>query len=304
MVKVLVTGGTGFVGTHLVSHLAARPGYRVGVIKRPSSQVSWSPEVAARIECFDVQPDGENLPDILASFQPEVVIHLASLFLGQHQYGDIQNLVDANVRFGTRLLDAMARADVRFFMNTSTHWEHQAGGMKYRPANLYAATKKAFEDILVYYVETHHLNAVTFKLFDTYGPFDKRRKLFSFFKEAVGAKTPVDFTPGEQELDLLYVGDLARAYEAGLQYLRSKKDGGYEALFVGSGQKQTLRQVAGVFEKVYEQKLNINWGGRPYRENEIMKLDFDLRPVFQALSWSPEFSLEQGIAATRREESS
>jgi nucleoside-diphosphate-sugar epimerase len=302
MVKVMITGGTGFVGTHLVSHLAARPGYRVGVIKRPSSQVSWSPEAAARVECFDAQPDGENLPGILASFQPEVVVHLASLFLGQHRYGDIKNMVEANIGFGTQLLDAMARADVRLFLNTSTHWEHQAGGTKYRPANLYAATKKAFEDILVYYAKTHHLTAVTFKLFDTYGPFDRRRKLFSFFKEAIGAKTPVDFTPGEQELDLLYVRDLARAYEAGLQYLRSKKDDGYEAFFVGSGQKRTLRQVAGVFEKAYQQKLNINWGGRSYREKEIMKLDFDLRPTFQALSWIPEFSLEQGMAAIRQEE--
>ena len=165
-VKVLVTGATGFVGTHLVSSLLDN-GYDVHCIVRRESDTT-NIDVRSSIFRWD-----ESISELMKYFEKENyngVIHLASLFLSFHKSENIENLISSNIRFGVYLLEASTKNNVNWFINTGTFWQH-FNNEDYNPVNLYSATKEAFLKIAKYYTEVcPSLIFSTIKLSDTFGP--------------------------------------------------------------------------------------------------------------------------------------
>ena len=146
MKTVMITGVTGFIGGALARSLL-RDGVAVHALVRPGADRSLLPAGV----CAQVHPGSSvELARLLSTVAPDAIIHLASLFLAEHEPGQVDELIASNVLFGTQLLEAMALSGVTRFVNTGTSWQHWATP-GYRPVNLYAATKQAFEDILAYY---------------------------------------------------------------------------------------------------------------------------------------------------------
>ena len=165
---------------------------------------------------------------VIGNFQPELaaqgpfdgVVHLASLFMASHRSEDVLPLLTSNILFATRLLDAAVRSGVQWFVNTGTAWQHYEG-RGYSPVNLYAATKQAFESLAQYYVEAHGLRFVTLALGDTYGPGDTRSKLLNLWCRIAKAGTPLDMSAGLQKIDLVYVSDVAEAFQCAVERFQS-----------------------------------------------------------------------------------
>ena len=205
---ILLTGATGFIGSHLVRRLIG-DGWRVHVVARESSRVLL--DGLGGDVCFHVH-DGttEGMIKIVKDAAPVAVFHLASLFLAQHTAGDVTRLMRSNVEFPAQLLEAMAVNDVRMLINTGTSWQHFRN-LEYNPVCLYAATKQAFDAILRFYVDNNALKAITLKLFDTYGPGDPRPKLVNLFQRAAASGAALAMSPGEQLIDLVYIDDAVDA---------------------------------------------------------------------------------------------
>ena len=142
----------------------------------------------------------ESLCAIVKAAAPDVVFHLASLFIAEHQPAEVTALVDSNVRFAAQLAEAMTRAGATRLVNTGSAWEHFEGD---EPANLYAATKRAASEIFRYYAAATPLRVVTLKLFDTYGPDDPRPKLIPALLAAAKSGRKLAMSPGLQKLDLV-----------------------------------------------------------------------------------------------------
>src|SRR5712691_1856623 len=185
MQRVLISGATGFVGRHLVRHLA-KSGVAVGCIVRDKSDAATLGEAAAVLPHHG---STEELHDIVRRFAPQCIVHLASYFVAEHQPQDVAPLIGANLLFATQLADAAAAAGVEHFINTGTAWQHYEGEA-YNPVCLYAATKQAFDDILRYYRERFGMRVVTLELSDTYGPADLRKKLLPLLVERVKDRRP------------------------------------------------------------------------------------------------------------------
>ncbi len=96
------------------------------------------------------------------------------------------------------------------FVNTGTVWQH-FDAAPYSPVSLYAATKQAFADILVFYGEVAGLSVHTIELMDTYGRDDPRAKLIPFLLRAGAEGTTVEMTDGTQLIDLVHVDDAVGA---------------------------------------------------------------------------------------------
>ena len=156
--------------------------------------------------------------------------------------------------------------------------------------------------MLVYYVKGCGFSAVTLKLFDTYGPNDPRPKFFSFLKRSLKEKAKVDFSPGDQKLDVIFIEDVVDAYRKAIDYLANQSQARHDIFFIGSGKGLKLKDIVAAFEDVVGEKLDVNWGGREYRPREIMMAEADVSKAKEVLHWEPAYSLKQGLTKMMSEE--
>jgi nucleoside-diphosphate-sugar epimerase len=154
-------------------------------------------------------------------------------------------------------------------VNTSTNWEHFEDTY-YNPANIYAATKKAFEDILQYYVEAHELQAITLELTDTYGQDDNRRKIINLLIEAIRTDTVIEISPGEQLMDLVHVDDVIDAYIIACSLCKNIPSG-HRRYSVSSSSPIKLKDIVALLERISGKEIPVVLGGREYRFREVMR---------------------------------
>jgi nucleoside-diphosphate-sugar epimerase len=291
---VLITGGTGFIGAHLAAQVV-KDGCSVHLIVRPDSNLQ---QVSGLIDGAHLHVhDGttQGLIDIVRNVQPQSVFHLASLFIAEHLSCDVERLVSSNILFGSQLLEAMKVADVRRLVNAGTSWQHFHSDHE-RATCLYAATKRAFQDIVEFYSDAYGLRAITLKLFDTYGPGDVRRKLFRLLKDAARTGEPLSMSAGEQQIDLVYIDDVVEAFRNAEERLISGAVTGHEIFGVSSGKPMPLREVVEHFKKAFDRELKIDWGARPYRSREVM-VNWNGLPGLPG--WSPKIILPEGLRRMR-----
>jgi nucleoside-diphosphate-sugar epimerase len=285
----LITGATGFVGSHLARRLV-QEGWRVHIISRATSRFPEADEFACVTNhIYDGSTD--SMVNSVAQAEPDVVFHLASLFLSQHAVKDVNALIQSNVLFGSQLLEAMKENQVTNLVNTGTSWQHY-NNEDYNPVCLYAATKQAFEAILEYYVQACGIKAITLKLFDTYGPDDPRPKLFSLLSAAARSGQTLDMSGGEQLIDLVHIDDVTEAYLIAAQRLIECKVKQHELYSVSSGNPMPLRDLVELYSEVIGSAVNVNWGARQYRFREVMKT---WTGGSNLEGWQPKYSLADGM---------
>lgn len=285
----LVTGATGYIGSRLVSRLLDE-GWQVSVLLRPSSSVKLLQPCLEKITLFIHDGSLRGMLEIMQSAKPAVVLHLAAVALSEHRPEDVDALLGANVIFSTYLVEAMSHCGVKNIVNTETFWQHYSGA-EYSPVCLYAATKQAFRDILVYYADVGGVNAISLVLYDTYGPDDPRMKLFALLRQAAQTTHEIDMTPGEQVIDMTHVDDVVSAYLRAAEMLRVGQRSGFATYALTSGQRMTLRQLVELFVTELGGVLKLNWGGRAYRTREVMT------PCYgeQLPGWMASIDLVTGI---------
>ena len=286
----LLTGGTGFIGSHLAKRLV-RDGWQVHLVTTSHSSRDQLQEIADRVTFHEHDGSTASMFAIVASARPDIVFHLASLFLSEHTAEQVEALITSNVLFGTQLVEAMTANDVRLLINTGTSWEHYCNSA-YSPVNLYAASKQAFESILQYYVEAKGLQAVTLKLFDTYGADDPRPKLFTLLRRIADASSTLGMSPGEQLIDLVHVDDVVEAFQLAAARLLANDVKGHERYAVSSGSPIRLRDLVKLYGHITGRVLPIEWGGRPYRSREVM---VPWNSGVSVPGWQPKVGLEEGI---------
>jgi CDP-paratose synthetase len=121
------------------------------------------------------------------------------------------------------------------------------------------------------------------------------KRLFDYMAESLDAPEPVDMTKGEQVLDFIHVDDVAGFFAYTVahadEFLALKENGA--EFHLGTGKGTSIREVAALMEEISGKKCNIHWGGRAYRERDIMHA---VAPVEKnACGWKAEISLKDGI---------
>lgn len=271
--KILLTGSTGFLGSALLSRFHD-DGVRVATVGRVKNDVKLS-EFMSR----ETPLDG--------------CIHLATCFLPSHSEDQIHDLIDANILFGTRVLDASVRLGCRWFVNAASFWQHAADGA---PVNLYSATKEAFQQIVSYYGAAYGLKTASLELTDTYGEGDMRKKLVNVWCQSLVEQIPLQMSQGRQEIELIHKDDVVEGFVELSRMLDSgdaRISGIGETYYLPVAEKMTLRLVAKVFEEATGGKLPIQWGARPERAREIMKIEHRGCPL---PGWKQKVGLAAGFA--------
>jgi nucleoside-diphosphate-sugar epimerase len=259
--NTLVTGATGFIGSHLVRTLA-EAGRPVHALVRNGLDVT-----------------------AIAEVRPDVVVHLATRFVAEHQPGEVREMIDANVTFATMVAEASLGVGARL-VNATSAWQHH-GGADYSPVSLYAATKQAFVDVLAHY-EAAGLRTAEVCLFDTYGPGDTRHKLVWLLLDAARTGAPLRLGSGRQLIDLTHVDDVVDAL-----ILASSGDVDGARLVGRSGLPLTVRELVALVEEVSGRRLAVEWAARPDRPREMYT---DWAVAGAETTWRPRVELADGLA--------
>lgn len=290
MNKILITGGTGFIGLNLIKRLI-NMGIEVHVIVRKTSNLDELRSLGKNISIHINDDNINTMIKILKDVSPDLVIHLASFFIAEHSNKDVDKLINSNIKFGTHLLEAMKVEGVEYFINTGTNWQNYYNEI-YNPVDLYAATKEAFEDIARYYTQITPMRMISLKLYDTYGPNDKRAKIFSLFNKVSKTGEVLNMSPGEQLLGFVYIEDMVNAFLCAIDLIQKKEPHYQKAYFINPDEFFKLKEVVNIYEEVLNVKLNINWGARKYRLREVMNPYIGTRLP----GWEPKVNLHEGIS--------
>ena len=290
MRNICITGATGFIGSNLLKVLRAEGAFSITVIVR--SKASYQKIKDLKINCYLDDGNTEELIKFFLDSKFDSVIHLATQYLMDHKSNEIDSLIASNLLFGTRLLEAAVKSQVKFFINTGTFWQY-FNNQQYSPVNLYAATKQAFKAIAQYYQETSNLNFVTIYLNDTYGPGDEREKILNTWTK-MNEFDSIEMSPGNQKINLLHIDDVVNGYVRLLRIIENGefKNNPSHDYSLSASEDISLRELAAIYEKISQKKLNIKWGSTSYKAREVMTIWNKHIPV---PGWVPKISLEDGL---------
>lgn len=287
--KILITGGTGYIGTTLVPYIMERGFNDVCLLVRNHSKAH---DIYGEAMQY-ISTENEDWREQLIAYNPDVVLHLAGLLNSKHDADSVEPLVRSNVLFTTQLLEAVSHTECQCFVNVGSCWEYRDGGTNPNPNTLYAATKLAVHPIMTFYQSLSKWKWVNVVVYSAYGKRNTPKKIFELIYDALDAPTPHPFTEGNQILDFIHVEDIADFFYTLLTKLDVIKES-YTQFHLGTGEGHSLREVASILEDITGKKVNAVWGALPYRPHEVMKSIAPIAENIRLLGWKSTKSIRDG----------
>ena len=308
-VKSVVTGGAGFIGSHLVDSLAAR-GDDVLVLDDFSSgkreNLADALESGAEVIQLDVA-DAQAMFEAVGAYKPENVFHLAAQIDVRRSMADPGFDARLNVVGTVNALEAATRAGSAKFVFTSTggaiYGEGAersdelpfAEGARCEPFSIYGQSKLAAEGYIDLYGRTRGLPATTVRLGNIYGPRQDvhgEAGVVAIFCEAGrDGGRPTVFGTGEQTRDYVHVADVVAALIAA----QESDDAG--PINVGTGVETSVLRLAELIGRA-SGRDDFEPGFAPAREGEIERTALDTAGAAERLGWRAERTIEAGIEQT------
>jgi len=279
MQTILLTGATGFLGSHLLKMLLIE-GYNVYILKRSTSNTWRIKKHLDRVKSYDV--DIEPIEKAFEDKEVGIVIHTACHY-GRNN-DPISKVVETNLLFSLKLIETAIKFNTSTFFNTDTLLQ------KY--LNTYTISKKQFVEWLKELSD--QINVVNLKLEHMYGPNDDLSKFTTWVvRNFLKNKGKMELTPGKQKRDFIYVNDVVDAYKILLNECLDRSLG-FSEYEVGSGKTISIQDFVQTVKMLTNSKTKPIFGARPYRKNEIMYSEADTRKLLN-LGWKPKYTLKEGL---------
>ena len=298
-VKALVTGGAGFIGSHLVDRLLA-DGYRVAVIDNLRGGHLQNLNKDATFYQTDITQPG--IEDIFSREQPELVFHLAAqTSVAQSTQNPVDD-VSVNVIGTLRMLDASRKQGIDKFIYSST------GGAMYgdptdnpcseetpaKPISPYGLSKRVTEEYIDLFHRLYRLNYTVLRYGNVYGPRQDphgEAGVVAIFAQAMlEGRQPRIFGDGDQERDFIYVADVVESN------IRAIHRGSHRIYNIGSGESSSVNHIFQSLKKTLGYREEAEH--RPRRPGDVHKICLECSKARKDLQWSPQYDLEQGLEAT------
>ena len=299
---LLITGASGFIGSHLIEALTESDKFNLIVLLRSGSSNERLKPFSKKIKKVFI--DKTSIEKVFKSEKIDLIIHLATKYVKNHQKPEeVAEMIDSNIRFPAILCDLASQYGVKYFINSGTFFEYKLGAKKkikesdpLSPYNFYSATKLSFSEILKYYCENFGMKAIDFKLFAPFGENDNE-KLIIFLIKTLLSGDKIDFSGGEQKWNYTYVKDIVKAYVLAINQIKNIEKN-YLPINLGYDKVTSIKNIAKILERVSGKKLQINWGAKPYIKNEIFYANCDNSKLKKILKWKPDYDLESGLQRT------
>lgn len=284
---ILLTGGTGFLGSHLIKNLIDK--HRIIILKRSFSNTCRISNFLNKIKYYDI-----DKTDISTPFKENKIDYVIHTAVNYGRKGEsLTDIINDNLVFTIKLLEKSALFNLEFFLNTDT--------LLYGNINYYILSKKHLIDYLKIF--NKKIKIINLRIEHIYGPMDDEKKFVCWvIKNLINNIPELNLTKGEQKRDFIYINDVVNAYILIIEKLdRIKK--GFNEFDVGTGKFITIKDFVLKIKNIIENKFNkkietkLNFGALPYRENELFEIKENLCPLLN-FGWNPKYDLDLGLYET------
>lgn len=287
---ILLTGATGFLGSHLLKKLIDE-NYNVILLKRSFSD-TW------RIDKLLNKVKHYNLDEIISLEVPfkeytiDAVIHAATNYGRKGE--KTTDIIKDNLLFPIKLLETTHNFNIDIFINTDTFFNKFP--IKYDYLNDYTLSKKHFVDWGKNFASAKKLKFINLKLEHIYGPMDNENKFVPWIINQLKRNVPeIKLTRGQQKRDFIYVEDVVNSFCAVLN--SSSLQGNFYEFQVGTGITTSVKEFVTLLKTHLNTSSILNFGALNNREGEIME-SFADNIALKELGWSPLYNLENGLKNT------
>jgi UDP-glucose 4-epimerase len=309
-VKILVTGGAGYIGS-ICTEQILNAGHQVAVYDNLSEGHRSAVDPRANFILGKPEED-EDILNAVKSWKPDAIMHFAASALVGESMTNPRKYFHNNVVNGIKLLDAAIECGVKKFVFSSTCATYgppdeipMTENLPQRPINPYGESKLIFEKILKWYNRIHGLEFIAFRYFNAAGASEKYGEhhrlethiIPNVLKVALGQKSHCEIfgtdypTPdGTCIRDYIHIIDLAHAHILGLE---PGKQGFYN---LGNGSGYSVRQVVESCEKVVGRKIPTVQ--KPRREGDPPRLVASAEKAIRELGWKPKYPGLDDIVST------
>jgi UDP-glucuronate 4-epimerase len=306
--KVIVTGGAGFIGSHLVEALLDRGDhvvvidnlsdyYDVRIKQANIAQLERNQNAANLSVYYESICNADKLDTIFAQEQPDVVCHLAAQAGVRFSIEQPECYVQTNIAGTLNLIQMAHKYKVKHFVaasSSSVYGNKAKGPFKEDavtdfPCSPYAATKKAAELLLSTYYHLYKINCTCLRFFTVYGPRGRPDMApFKFLDEIYHDRTITQYGDGTSLRDFTYVGDIVQAL-----LLIIDKPQGFQIFNIGRGQPVKLNDFIQTIERVVGKKAIIKIEPMPL--GDVLLTHADVTKLSEHIHYQPSVSLEEGI---------
>jgi UDP-glucose 4-epimerase len=298
MKNVLVTGGAGFIGSHVVDLLLAE-GCRVSVID--NFRTGSKQRVPNDVPLYEADVAGGDISAVFEEVHPDAVVHLAAQGSVGYSVEHPQRDAETNITGTVQLLNLSVEHGVKKFVFASTaavYGDQQALPIKeaaeLKPESPYALSKWTAERYMAYYNRQFGLNGTVLRFANVYGPRQEASPesgvITLFVHQLLQRSSPTIFGDGQQTRDFIYVGDVAGSVWAALH---SSAAGTFNVstateISIGDLYRQLCRLTGVEKDARYA----------PFRKGDIYRSSLCNEKITSELDWCPEVPMEEGLKKT------
>lgn len=294
--KVLVTGGAGFIGSNLVKFLCDK-GYNVVVLDDLSSGFRQLVDKRAKFYKGSIN-NSSLLKKALSGV--DTVFYLAATATITFSVKQPEKYFENNFMNGIELLEAMKKAGVKKIIYSSSGAgygqpkdSYVKEGSPTEPINPYGASKLAFEHVLSAYYSSFGIESVSLRYSNVYGPYDEQksstRAISRWIKSAIENIPLTLYWSGKQTRDFVYVDDVVRANVLASEHMKD-----FQVYNVGFGKGIVMKEIVKKLEGLFNRKLKTVDLGK--REGDPHIVVFNISKIKKQLGWKPEVNFDDGLA--------
>lgn len=310
MAHTLVTGGAGFIGSHLVDRLLAEPGARVTVVD------NFDPFYARALKEGNISShrgdaafrsvEGDMLDDLVleqvlgpAAPPVDTIVHIAAKAGVRPSIADPLGYHRVNVTGTLKLLEAARKAGVPHFVlassssvygeNPHVPWKESERGLV--PISPYAATKLAAEQFARVYADLHGMKVTTLRFFTVYGPRQRPDlAIHQFFRNISTGRPILQFGDGGTRRDYTFIDDIINGVRGAMARTKGER---HEVYNLGNSATIDLRSLIQAIEDVMGRKAIIE--RRPEQPGDVPRTFADVTKAREHLGYVPATSIHEGL---------
>lgn len=284
MKSILLTGATGFLGSHLLESFILQ-GFDVVILKRSTSNTWRINHLLNKIKSYNI--DQVSLEIIFEETKPTVIVHTACSYGRSNE--SMMDIVNTNLIFGLQLMEEGIKNKVQTIINTDT--------LLPRNVNDYSLSKAQLSDWL--YQRSENIQVINFKIEQMYGAKDDTNKFLPWLmNEMIHKSDDIKLTSGIQKRDFIYITDVVAAYNLILQKRKGLPN--WSQFDIGTNifteVKEFVLMIAKELEKLNKSKIaaRLKFGAIPYRKGDVMIPELD-NTKLMGLGWKPKVTIINGI---------